>query len=60
MAEKGLPAPKIPPTPKATRSKISDQTKPTDLIKRRELLRKPLKQNPPKQDPPLDPQVVVL
>ena len=47
MAEKGLPAPKIPPIPKAAHSKISDQTKATDQAKGREFQR-----NPPKQSPP--------
>ena len=45
IAEKGLPASKVPPTPKATRSKISDQAKATDQTKRREIQRTPPKQN---------------
>ena len=36
MAEKGPPAPKIPPTPKATRSKITDQAKTIVQAKGRE------------------------
>ena len=60
MAEKGLPAPKIHPTPKAVRAKM-DQTKAVDQAKTREPSQKnyqkqnPPKQNPPKQDPPLEP-----
>ena len=53
MVEKGPPAPKIPSTPKATRSKITEQAK------GREIQRNPPKQNPQKQDPLLEPQVVI-
>ena len=35
MAERGLPAPEIPPTPKAVRAKM-DQAKTTDQAKTRE------------------------
>ena len=41
MAEKGPPAPRIPATPKPTRSKKGDQTKGKETSK-----------NPPKQNPP--------
>ena len=54
MEEKGPPAPKIPPTPKATRSKATDQAK------GRAIQRNPPKQNPSNQDPPLELQVVVV
>ena len=55
MAERGLAAPKILPTPKATRAKITDQTK----------AKEPSQKNPPKQNPlrqtqPLEPRVVVV
>ena len=65
MAEKGLPALRIPATPKVTSSKITDQAKVTNQAKGREIQRNPPKQNPPKQnppkqDPPLEPQVVVV
>ena len=48
IVEKGPPTPKIPQTPKATRSKITDQAKGREI-----------KRNPPKQDPPLEPRVVI-
>ena len=49
MAEKGLPAPRIPPTPKTVRPKISEQAKATDQAKGKEFQRNPPKENPPKQ-----------
>ena len=51
MVEKALPAPRVPPTPKAVRSKVTEQAK------GKEPQRNPPKQNPPKQkqDPPLEP-----
>ena len=58
MAEQ-MPALKIPPTPKATRSKISGQTKGREF-QRNPPKQNPPKQNPPKQDPPLEPGVVVV
>ena len=48
MAEKGPSTPKKPPTPKATRSKITDQAQGREIWR-----------NPPKQDPPLELQVVI-
>ena len=44
MAEKGLPAPRVSPTSKAVRSKVSEQAKATDQAKGKEPQR-----NPPKQ-----------
>ena len=46
MAKRGPPAPRIPATPKATRSKITVQAK------GREIQRNLPKQNPPKQNLP--------
>ena len=43
MAEKGLPASGIPPTPKAVRSKISEQAKATDQAKGKESKAEPSK-----------------
>ena len=43
------------PTPKATRSKATDQAKATEQTKGREIQRNLPKQNPSKQDPPLEP-----
>ena len=61
MAERGLSAPKIPPTPKSTRAKITEQAKAIDQAKGRDTSqRNPPKKNPPKQNPPLEPQVVVV
>ena len=52
MAERELPAPKIPPTPKAARAKIADQTRATEPSQ------KTPKQNPSRQVQPLEPWVV--
>ena len=46
MVEKGLPAPKLPPTQKTTKTKATDQAKGKD----------PSLKNLPKQNPPLEPQ----
>ena len=45
MAEEGLPAPKLPPMYKPTKTKATDQAKVTD---------------PPQQNPPLEPEVVTV
>ena len=50
MAEKGLPAPKLPPMHKTTKTKATDQVMGKD----------PSEKNPPKQNPPLEPHVVVV
>ena len=50
MAERGLPAPKIPPTPKATRAKITDQAKTREPSQK-----SPPKENPSRQVQPLEP-----
>ena len=42
MAERGLPVPKIPPTPKTTRAKTTDQAKQMTKQKGETLLRKTL------------------
>ena len=61
MAERGLSAPEIPLTPKATRAKITEHAKAIDQARGRDTSqRNPPKKNPPKQNPPLEPQVVVV
>ena len=55
MAENGPPTPNSLPKPKTTRAKATDQAKATYLVKGRD----PSQKNPPKQIPPLEPQVVV-
>ena len=61
MAERGLSAPKIPPTTKSTRAKVTEQAKAINHTKGRDTSqRNPPKKKPPKQNPPLEPQVVVV
>ena len=58
MTERGPPEPRIPATPKATRSKVTDQSKGKEPL-RNPPKQNPPKHNPPKQDPPLEPRVVI-
>ena len=61
MAERGLPASKIHPTTKSTRAKITEQAKAIDQAKGRDISqRNPPKKIPPKQNPSLEPLIVVV
>ena len=55
MAEKGPPAPKLPPTSKTIKTKATDQAKAKDPSQKT-----PPKKDLPKQNPPLEPEVVVV
>ena len=55
MAEKGPPAPKLPPMHKTTKTKATDQAKVKDSSQKT-----PPKKNLPNQNPPLEPEVVVV
>ena len=55
MAEKGLPPPKLPPMHKITKTKATDQAKAKDTSQKT-----PPKKDLPKQNPPLEPGVVIV